>query len=85
MKVLNALNSIDGLTASLKRTNVNPSTLPAVISKPNIPNPINTQRFKFSGIQEGIERATKQRIARDIYNTKTQRSVQQNTETVARK
>lgn len=85
MKILNTLNSIDGLTASLKRTNINPSTLPAVVSKPNIPNPISSQKFKFSGIQEGIERAAKQRIARDIYNTKTQRSVQQNTETAARK
>lgn len=84
MKVLNALNSIDKFTASLKKTNINPSTLPAVISKPNIPNPI-TQKFKFSGIQEGIERASKQRLAKDMADTRIKRSVQQNTETVARK
>ena len=85
MKLLDTINSVGGFVETLKRPNINPNTLPAVIRKPSISNPINTQRFNFSGIQEGIERAAKQRLAKDIHNTRIARSVQQNTETVARK
>lgn len=82
IKVFNAIPTVRQSSAPI----TNP---PAIIPKQslNLSDVVQKsyQAPKFTGIQEGIERATKQRIARDIYNTKIQRSVQQNTETVARK
>lgn len=82
IKVFNAIPTV-------KRPSAPISNPPAVIPKQtlNLSDVVygSSQVPKFTGIQEGIESATKQRIARDIYNIKTQRSIQQNTETVARK
>ena len=82
IKVFNAIPTVRQSSAPI----TNP---PAIIPKQslNLSDVVQKsyQAPKFTGIQEGIERATKQRIARDIHNTKIQRSVQQNTETVARK
>lgn len=41
-------------------------------------------RVNYKGISEGLERATKQRLAKDIADTRIERSIAQNTETVAR-
>ena len=82
IKVFNAIPTVRRPSAPI-------SNPPAVIPKQtlNLSDVVygSSQVPKFTGIQEGIERATKQRVARDIYNIKTQRSVQQNIETVARK
>lgn len=75
----------------MKKPAINRNNLPvpykgSTVQLPNIQTLIATSpKVKYTGIQEGIENATKQRIAKDIYNTKTQRRVQQNTETVARR
>ena len=42
-------------------------------------------RVNYKGIPEGLERATKQRLAKDIADTRIERSIAQNTETVARR
>lgn len=82
IKILNAIPTVKQPSAPI-------SNPPAIIPRQalNLSDVVykSRQAPKFTGIQEGIESATKQRIAKDIYNTKTQRRVQQNTETVARK
>lgn len=42
-------------------------------------------RVNYKEISEGLERATKQRLAKDIADTRIERSIAQNTETVARR
>ena len=52
---------------------------------PNIRTLIGGPATNYKGISEGLERATKQRLAKDIADTRIERSVTQNTETVARR
>lgn len=52
---------------------------------PNIRTLIGGPAINYKGISEGLERATKQRLAKDIADTRIGRSVTQNTETVARR
>ena len=52
---------------------------------PNIRTLIGGPAINYKGISEGLERATKQRLAKDIADTRIERSVTQNTETVARR
>ena len=51
---------------------------------PNIRTLIGGPAINYKGISEGLERATKQRLAKDIADTRIERSIAQNTETVAR-
>lgn len=52
---------------------------------PNIRTLIGGPAINYKGISEGLERATKQRLAKDIADTRIERSIAQNTETVARR
>lgn len=70
---------------------IDKSKLPTLYSKPVIDLP-EIKTFiegpmvpKYKGITEGLERVKKQRLADDIENARIERSVQQNTETIARK
>lgn len=80
---------IFNIIPSVKQPSAPVTNPPAVIPKQslNLSNVVykSQQVPKFLGIQEGIERASTQRLAKDIADTRIKRSVQQNTETVARK
>ena len=92
IRVIRRLSSLGSEIADeMAKPPIDRSKLPVLYRGPviNIPS-IRTliegpARVNYKGISEGLERATKQRLAKDIADTRIERSIAQNTETVARR
>lgn len=89
-KQLRAIRKLSSFVGEMAKPPIDRSKLPVPYRGPvtQIPN-IRTliggpARVNYKGISEGLERATKQRLAKDIADTRIERSIAQNTETVAR-